>query len=71
MESVRKNDCEAADRSDDSSQDNENPTSRMSIHAILDKLTLPTDTSGWTASSRFLFLFFLLLFFLDLYDLAD
>ncbi|XP_011166212.1 uncharacterized protein LOC105200382 isoform X2 [Solenopsis invicta] len=46
MESVRKNDCEAADRSDDSSQDNENPTSRMSIHAILDKLTLPTDTSG-------------------------
>ncbi|KAL0134715.1 hypothetical protein PUN28_001473 [Cardiocondyla obscurior] len=46
MESVRKNDCEAADRSDDSSQDNENPTSRMTIHAILDKLTLPSETSG-------------------------
>jgi len=46
MESVRKNDCEITDRSDDSSQDNENPTSRMSIQAILDKLTLPTET-GW------------------------
>ncbi|XP_050462982.1 uncharacterized protein LOC126857522 isoform X2 [Cataglyphis hispanica] len=47
MESVRKNDCEA-DRSDDSSQDNENPTNRTAIHAILDKLTLPTpETSGW------------------------
>ncbi|XP_072766117.1 uncharacterized protein [Anoplolepis gracilipes] len=47
MESVRKNDCEA-DRSDDSSQDNENPTNRTVIHAILDKLTLPTpETSGW------------------------
>lgn len=46
MESVRRNDCEIADRSDDSSQDNENPTSRMSIHAILDKLTLPTETGG-------------------------
>ncbi|XP_072766126.1 uncharacterized protein [Anoplolepis gracilipes] len=46
MESVRKNDCEA-DRSDDSSQDNENPTNRTVIHAILDKLTLPTpETSG-------------------------
>ncbi|KAM0725943.1 hypothetical protein ACS0PU_008024 [Formica fusca] len=46
MESVRKNDCEA-DRSDDSSQDNENPTNRTAIHAILDKLTLPTpETSG-------------------------
>ncbi|XP_024869568.1 uncharacterized protein LOC112453188 [Temnothorax curvispinosus] len=46
MENVRKNDCEIVDRSDDSSQDNENSTSRMSIHAILDKLTLPTETSG-------------------------
>ncbi|XP_077257943.1 uncharacterized protein LOC143895041 [Temnothorax americanus] len=46
MENVRKNDREIADRSDDSSQDNENSTSRMSIHAILDKLTLPTETSG-------------------------
>ncbi|KAL6423729.1 hypothetical protein ACFW04_010307 [Cataglyphis niger] len=46
MESVRKNDCEA-DRSDDSSQDNDNPTNRTAIHAILDKLTLPTsETSG-------------------------
>ncbi|XP_070153275.1 uncharacterized protein [Polyergus mexicanus] len=45
MESVRKNDCEA-DRSDDS-RDNENPTNRTAIHAILDKLTLPTpETSG-------------------------
>ncbi|GAB1869178.1 Regulatory protein zeste [Camponotus japonicus] len=46
MESVRKNDCEA-DRSDDSSQDNENPTNRTALHVILDKLTLPTpETSG-------------------------
>ncbi|XP_028051005.2 uncharacterized protein LOC105835285 isoform X2 [Monomorium pharaonis] len=45
MESVRKNDCETADRSDDS-QDSENPANRMSIQAILDKLTLPiTETS--------------------------
>lgn len=50
MESVRKNDCEIADRSDDSSQDNENPTNRMSIHAILDKLT--TETSGWVTPRR-------------------
>lgn len=53
MESVRKNDCEA-DRSDDSSQDNENPTNRTAIHAILDKLTLPTpETSGWAFGRGF------------------
>lgn len=53
MESVRKNDCEA-DRSDDSSQDNENPTNRTVIHAILDKLTLPTpETSGWAFGRGF------------------
>lgn len=49
MESVRRNDCEA-DRSDDSSQDNENSTNRTAIHAILEKLTLPTSetsSSGW------------------------
>ncbi|XP_025074473.1 uncharacterized protein LOC105428831 isoform X2 [Pogonomyrmex barbatus] len=46
MESMRKNDCEIADRSDDSSQDNENPTSRTSIHAILDKLLPTPETSG-------------------------
>ncbi|KAG5331438.1 ATIF2 inhibitor, partial [Acromyrmex heyeri] len=43
MESVRKNDSENTDRSDDS-QDNENPLNRMAIQAILDKLTLPTET---------------------------
>lgn len=59
MESVRKNDCEIADRSDDSSQDNENPTSRLSIHAILDKLTLPAETSGGVM--RFLLSSFFLL----------
>lgn len=53
MESVRKNDCEA-DRSDDSSQDNENPTSRTALHVILDKLTLPTpETSGWAFGRGF------------------
>lgn len=52
MESVRRNDCEA-DRSDDSSQDNENSTNRTAIHAILDKLTLPTpETSGWAFGPR-------------------
>jgi len=47
MESVRRNDGEI-DRSDDSSQDNENPTSRAAIRAILDKLTSPpvSETSG-------------------------
>ncbi|XP_011699082.1 PREDICTED: uncharacterized protein LOC105456602 [Wasmannia auropunctata] len=52
MESVRKNDCEnTVDRSDDSSQDNENSSrvNRISIHAILDKLTLPTETPGHPA----------------------
>ncbi|XP_018305622.1 uncharacterized protein [Mycetomoellerius zeteki] len=43
MESVRKNDSENTDRSDDS-QDNENPLNRMAIQAILDKLTLPMET---------------------------
>ncbi|KYM97588.1 hypothetical protein ALC62_11882 [Cyphomyrmex costatus] len=43
MESVRKNDSENTDRSDDS-QDNDNPVNRMTIQAILDKLTLPTET---------------------------
>lgn len=53
MESVRKNDCEA-DRSDDSSQDNENSTNRTALHVILDKLTLPTpETSGWTFGRGF------------------
>lgn len=53
MESVRKNDCEA-DRSDDSSQDNENTTNRTALHVILDKLTLPTsETSGWAFGRGF------------------
>lgn len=54
MESVRKNDCEA-DRSDDSSQDNENSTNRTALHVILNKLTLPAqEMSGWSFERGFL-----------------
>lgn len=45
MENIKRNDGET-DRSDDSSQDNENPVNRTTIHAILDKLlteALATD----------------------------